>query len=468
MQGDGERGLGPQTLNMYSGGGGWTLVRACLLALLALAVLSGGGLAAGDLFDDDYADCPHRTRLRDGQIADLSATRVSDDEHAVTVSWTGTDPATWGLGPNAFDTSLVVLLDDDSGTLHSRSLALDTRQVTFDNVATGTEVTVQLAIVVDTAAGDYLISDILEAGVHQSLSPPQFWRLVRRGPTGGPYEAGQATEGRYYFIGYGETFDNYKQAPGGPAIGTIPATPRLRVGLVHGGEDDDKREAVDFAAYVLRITDVDGDVVPEADDVALLDAADVPLQGNIALFDPASATHYAHEVIFVGTVGPTSQATLASIDGKFSNVRVNEGGAIRAGLWNGGPKPTGTQNDGTAVGFVSRRLTPQNPNDIDACCGLVANGLNPPSFIVANTISVRYADAFRDFPMDVLASDETYTLTAWAVNGDDEVISPVETLRVHPVDRTITFTQALANSYHRTATHGAVNTLALTEFTVFE
>ena len=467
MQDHGRAGPRPQTLNMRSGGG-WPLVRACLLALLALAVLSGGGLAAGDLFDDDYADCPHRTRLRDGQIADLSATRVADDEHAVTVSWAGTDPATWGLGPNAFDTALVVLLDDDSGTLHSRSLALDTRQVTFDNVATGTEVTVQLAIVVDTAAGDYLISDILEAGVHQSLSPPRFWRQVRRGPANGPWEAGQATEGRYYFIGYGEAFLNFKQAPGGPPIGTMPATPRLRVGLVHGGEDDDARDAVDFASYVLRITDSDGDVVPEADDMALRDAAAVPLQGNVALFDPANATHYTHTVIFVGAVGVSSQATLASIDGKFSNVRVNEGGAIRENLWNGGPKPTGTQNDGTAVGFTARRTVPQNVADIDQCCGLNVNNLFPSSYTIANTIHVKYADAFRDFPMDVMASDETYTLTAWAVNEDDEAISPVETLRVHPLDWTITFTEALTDSYHRTETHGAVNTLALTQFTVFE
>ena len=440
-------------------------MRACLLALLALAVLSGGGLAAGDLFDDDYADCPHRTRLRDGQIADLSATRVSDDEHEVTVSWAGTDPATWGLGPNAFDTALVVLLDDDSGTLHSRSLALDTRQVTFDNVATGTEVTVQLAIVVDTAAGDYLISDILEADVHQSLSPPRFWRQVRRGPSGGPWEAGQATDGRYYFIGYGETFLNYKQAPGGPAIRTLPATPRLRVGLVHGGEDNDARDAVDFASYVLRITDSDGDVVPEADDVATRDAADIPLLGNVARFDPANASHYTHGVIYVGTVGLSTAATLASIDGKFSNVRVNEGGAIRENLWNGGPKPTGTHNDGTAAVFASRRLTPQNADDIDQCCGLNANNLFPSSFTIANTIHVKYADAFRDFPMDVLGSDETYALTAWAVNEDGEVISPVETLRVHPVDRTITFTATLSNYLGE---QPGINTLALTQFTVFE
>ena len=47
---------------------GTHLLRSALLALLALAVLSGGSLAAGDLFDNGYKDCPHKTRLRDGQI----------------------------------------------------------------------------------------------------------------------------------------------------------------------------------------------------------------------------------------------------------------------------------------------------------------------------------------------------------------------------------------------------------------
>ena len=81
---------------------GTHLLRSALLALLALAVISGGSLARGDLFDDDYNDCPHKTRLRDGQISDLSVNRDSDDEDEVNVSWAATDPATWGLGPNAY------------------------------------------------------------------------------------------------------------------------------------------------------------------------------------------------------------------------------------------------------------------------------------------------------------------------------------------------------------------------------
>ncbi len=139
----------------------------------ALAVLSGGSVAAGDLFDDDYRDCPAKTRLRDDQIAELTLARDADEADEVNVSWAATDPATWGLGSNAYHASLVVMLDD-GGDLAAKTVSLGTRQIVFDGVATGVEVTAQMAIVVDTADGAYLISDILETTVNQSLSAPFF------------------------------------------------------------------------------------------------------------------------------------------------------------------------------------------------------------------------------------------------------------------------------------------------------
>ena len=42
-------------------------------------------------------------------------------------------------------------------------------------------------------------------------------------------------------------------------------------------------------------------------------------------------------------------------------------------------------------------------------------------------------DAHRDFPIDTLTSDRTYTIEVWAVNEDREVISPRTTLKLHPV-----------------------------------
>ncbi len=68
--------------------------RSGLLALLALALLAGGSFAAGDLFDDDYADCPHGTPLRDGEIADLTVARDAEEADEVNVAWAATDPAT--------------------------------------------------------------------------------------------------------------------------------------------------------------------------------------------------------------------------------------------------------------------------------------------------------------------------------------------------------------------------------------
>ena len=123
-------------------------------ALLALIVASGTSFAGGDLFDDDYFDCPARTRLRHGQIADLTVSRASDDADEVNVSWTSTDPVSWGLGSNTFNTFLVLLLDDEDGDPLSQSLSLGLNKTTFDGVKTAAEVTVEMAIVVGTSHGD--------------------------------------------------------------------------------------------------------------------------------------------------------------------------------------------------------------------------------------------------------------------------------------------------------------------------
>ena len=207
---------------------GSRLPRSILLVLLALAVLSGVSLAAGDLFDDDYSDCPVGTRLRDGQISDLTVARASDDADEVNVAWTATDPAHWGLGPNAFNASLVVLLDDNDGDPLSKTLSLGSRKTTFDSVKTGKEVTVQMAIVVDTADGDYVISDILETSINQSLTEPSFggkwYQLVEGTPgsdsvtndvdpdqAGHQYDTEQIAGGLMYYIGYNENFANYRK-----------------------------------------------------------------------------------------------------------------------------------------------------------------------------------------------------------------------------------------------------------------
>ena len=88
-------------------------------------------------------------------------------------------------------------------------------------------------------------------------------------------------------------------------------------------------------------------------------------------------------------------------------------------------------------------------------------------------------DEYRNFPIDTLSSDVRYKITAWAINEDDEVISPVATLTVRPINERVTLgadalsltdylnagTDATAGTPGIAVTSG---TLIVTEFTVIE
>ncbi len=402
---------------------GTHLLRSALLALLALAVISGGSLAAGDLFDDDYADCPTKTRLRGGEISDLAVARDADDEDHVNVSWAATDPDSWNLGSNAYNTSLVVILDD--GDSHTQTLSLGARKTTFEGVATGTEVTVQLAIVVDTADGDYLISDILEASINQSLTEPAFmttdWMRVTAvddpDTDADEFAADAMDGGTLYYVGYNENFGNYKSSSSD--LTTSPSTPRLRIGLVHGGENADARDDVDFDAYIVRVTDEGGDVVPEGDDVATV------------------ASSYAGKLV----AGTKTNGG----DDAFRNVRINDGGDILVAMQNA---------DSSGLPFEA-------PTDV-APQGLSFIGVKEE--LVVNNYYAEPPDEHRDFPIDILASDETYTFEAWAVNEDGEVISPVASLMVRPLDED----RGTVNVTDYKNTTAVSVPLVVTEFTVLK
>ena len=401
-------------------------LRCALLALLALALLSGGSLAAGDLFDDDYADCPHKTRMRDGEIADLTVARDAEEADEVNVSWAATDPATWGLGPNAYRASLVVILSDGSST-QTETLSLGTRKTTFDAVATGQEVTVQMAVVVDTAEGDYLISDILEQSINQSLTKPAFsteWIVKGKHDCFGTnfpnlVDIPLPDLGMLYYIGYNENFANYR--PGTAKYITKPATPRFRIGLTHGGEDDGARDDVKFDAYILRLIDANGDVVPEGDDVATM-VTDYGQSSDVNTSPTCAAGSYDKHLIldiaYTGVfndlnINAANRAATVALE-PIVNVRINDGGVITPPMYQ--------------IGL---------PYDSD--------GISPNTRIVAIQVDIPgggdiYAlspDAHRDFPIDTLASDRTYTIEAWAVNEDREVISPKATLKVHPVEQVV-------------------------------
>ncbi len=68
----------------------------------------------------------------------------------------------------------------------------------------------------------------------------------------------------------------------------------------------------------------------------------------------------------------------------------------------------------------------------------------------------------------VLQSDETYTITAWAVNGGDEVISPVATLKLHLLNRTVTLSATTGFLDYLNATAVNDGTLIVTQFSVLK
>ena len=279
-------------------------LRSIILAFLGLAAVSGAGFAGGGLFGDDYSDCPFRTRLRDGQISGLSVSRASDHEDEVNVSWTAIDPASWGLGPNAYRASLVVMLDD--GSTHAKTLPLNSREATFTGVRIGTKVTVQMAIVVETPDGDYLISNILEKSSNQILTKPAFMTTEWKQGVTSPKK--NVPGGMFYYVGYNEAFGNYKAESG---LLTRPRAARLRIGLAHGEADDRKRNRVDFDTYIMRITDEDGDVVPEGNDVA------------------AMASNYGTKRLVTWCL----ITDMSNNTEKFTNVRINDGGAITGSMY---------------------------------------------------------------------------------------------------------------------------------------
>lgn len=388
-------------------------LRTALLALLGAIMFGGAVFARGDLFDVHYADCPSWSRLSAGQVRDLAVSRDADDENTVHVAWEATDPNTWGMGPNTFNTQLVVILDDGDGSPESQSLALGARRTTFDDVETGTEVTVQMGIVVETPDDAYLVSDVAATTIDQSITAPSFFTTEwKQGVTDIIMEK-PVPNGTFYYVGYNEAFGNYRAASG---LLTRPHTPRLRIGLAHGGEDDEKRRTVEFDHYVIRITDEDGDVVPEGHDVATL------------------RSDYGNKRLVTWCI----MQSLADNTDVFSNLRVVNDGDILPSMFAASPgfvldpaseamlfkevifEGAGTAVDGVLASIVAV-VTPER---------VIEDTADPNTFLYALP-----PDAHRDFPIDVLASDVTYTLTAWAVNEDGEVISPVATLKVRPQDR---------------------------------
>ncbi len=384
-----------------------------LWSVLFVACLAGPGLARDGLFETAYTDCPPWGRLRDGQISGLAVTRGADDEHTVNVTWEATRPHTWRMGPRSFDARLVLLLDDGDGPPAAQALALGTRTAAFDGVRTGTEVRVELGVVVETDGDAYLVSDVVGATIDQSISPPTFFTTNWKQGVAPHLVQTPIAGGTFYYVGYNEAFGNYRAASG---LLTRPQTPRLRIGLAHGSETLAQRDTVDFDTYVIRIVDEDGDVVPEGDDVS-------------AMMSMYGAKRLVTWCIMQDLSGNTE---------RFSNLRIVDDGDIRASMFWSSPAFV-LDPVSQAVPFkeviLQDAITPVAGVPVSITAAVTPDRLIEDSADANTFLYALPPDAHRDFPIDVLASDVTYTLSAWAVNGDGETISPVATLRVRPQDR---------------------------------
>ena len=474
----------------------WRWLKTALAALVATALLSGIGVARGDLFDDDFTDCPSSLRFQEEKdlITDLTISRSTDadTQNEITVSWKTSDPASWGLGStdfydaphtaearadaarlagwweaNAFNVSHVVILDDKVNPPVEKRTPLGITSVTFKNVATHTEAEVQMALVVASASGDVVVSDILQTNVLENLAEQglegQALLLMDKPSFSTPWEY-QATEGSnlipndqlsgdylvnykktpqggFYYIGYGYNFVNYsiditepfsdgfffetypywEFAPGS----TYPPTPphlvppiplHLRIGLKHSGAPDaDTLDQIDFKGYTIRIADEDGDQV-----------------GSSVLTVPPGNVRLGYTYLKRDGIKVYNEFNLDSnLPDKFNTIyNVNVVGsdkhfpAVNVGSQD--PAAFALQVGGSTLRDVPGAVSP----------------LLSPRYIVSPVAPGKLATPVGDFwwatppdeigvfPTDTFSSDITYTLEAWGVNKDGRAISPRTLLTV--------------------------------------
>ena len=192
----------------------------------------------------------------------------------------------------------------------------------------------------------------------------------------------------------------------GGSVTTRPSTPKFRVGLQHGQEGLVAGDA-DFENYRIVIEDSSGDLL-----------------GYQAETVEASRTYGRHKIVFNNAAANPAAggelgfltATLGGSDGSgnvsrsttFTNIRLSNK------VSSSQVSPYYTRTSLLAAEFSNGRSY-ANVGQVD------------PSVNLFPSENVIYADApveYFDFPSNVFESDGSYTIKAWAEDGDGTRISP--------------------------------------------
>ena len=204
-----------------------------LLTGLVVALAAGGTSAAGTLFENDYIDCPARTRL--SALSGLKVART-DQADELRVTWVPPELTVWeSLRNRGFSAGITVIVDQAGAEPHSQTLTLGTHSVLFDGIEVARDWKVQAAV---TDMG-YVVSDIAATAFTSGLPQPAFHApiyynrdrrklltdeekqtgtqvfiptsdsVIPYGETVGVAKTYPTRPGVFFYLGFGEVFDNW-------------------------------------------------------------------------------------------------------------------------------------------------------------------------------------------------------------------------------------------------------------------